>query len=406
MGAALQQEGPDGALCPLAFFSRKLSGSKLNWSPREKECYAIVAALLKWHGWVGNKRMEVRKDHRSLENWATVDLKNVGGPSPRQARWHELFSKFNLHVVHTPGPVNPVGDFLSRLAYPANPALGDVSIHGTAEAARDVRDMMAAEEEEVLARPVVFRAVVAPVVTRSKAAPRAQGAPACDPPPLASAPVGGGTKQKRNLRRLGQRARKPHKKATPIHGEDGPNFVDINWAKHHPNCQHYKNVWQDALNGSFQDGVRLVDNKLVRNGRWCVPTSLVHRLLAEYHDALHLSTSSVEKHWKEINHGVEGEGLYKAVELQCQMCPSCAIHTHDTKLKQGYMTPMPIHMEPLDSIALDMFHYPFTFHDGEVYDRMLLCVCRLSGYLIAIPTPKPRHIDKDEGLTRKERSFW
>ena len=144
-----------------------------------------------------------------------------------------------------------------------------------------------------------------------------------------------------------------------------------------------------------------MDNKLVRNGRWCVPTSLVHRLVAEYHDALHLTTSSVEKHWKEITHGVEGEGLYKAVELQCQTCPSCAIHTHDTKRKQGYMTPMPIPMEPMDSIALDVFHYPSTSHHGEVYDRMLLCVCRLSGYLIAIPIPKPRHEDKDEGLTGK-----
>ena len=87
------------------------------------------------------------------------------------------------------------------------------------------------------------------------------------------------------------------------------------------------------------------------------------------------------------------------MELQCQTCPSCAIHTHDTKRKPGYMTPMPIPMEPMDSIALDVFHYPSTPHDGEVYDRMLLCVCRLSGYLIAIPIPKPRHEDKDEGLT-------
>ena len=129
MGAALQQEGPDGALRPLAFFSRKLSGSQLNWSLREKECYAIVAALLKWHGWVGNKSVEVRTDHRSFENWATEDLKTGGGPSPRQARWHEWFSKSDLHVVYTPRPVNPMGDFLSRWAYPANPAVGDVSMH-------------------------------------------------------------------------------------------------------------------------------------------------------------------------------------------------------------------------------------------------------------------------------------
>ena len=97
--------------------------------------------------------MEVRTDHCSLENWATEDLKTVGGPSPRQARWHELFSKFDLHVVYTQGPANPVGDFLSRWAYPANPALGDVSIHGTAEAAGDVRDMMAAEKEEISRPP-------------------------------------------------------------------------------------------------------------------------------------------------------------------------------------------------------------------------------------------------------------
>ena len=160
-------------------------------------------------------------------------------------------------------------------------------------------------------------------------------------------------------------------------------------------------MWRDALNGRFHDGVRLVDNKLIRNGPWFVPTSLVHCLLAEYHDAVHLTTSSVEKHWKEFNHGVVGEALYKAVELQCQTCPSCAIHTHDTKRKQGYVTPMPIPIQPMDSIALDVFHYPSTSHDGEVYDRMLLFVCRLSSYLIAIPIPKPRHEDKDEGLTGK-----
>ena len=142
-----------------------------------------------------------------------------------------------------------------------------------------------------------------------------------------------------------------------------------------------------------------MDNKRVCDGRCCVPTSLVHHLGAEYHYALHLTTPSVEKHWKQINHGVEGEGLYKAVEMQCQTCSSCAVHTHDNKHKQGYMTPMPVPMEPMDSIALDLFHYPTTSHHGEVYNRMLLSVCRLSGYLMAIPISKPHHEDKVDGLT-------
>ena len=98
---------------------------------------------------------------------------------------------------------------------------------------------------------------------------------------------------------------------------------------------------------------------------------------------------------------MEGEGLYKAVKLQCQTCSSCAIHTHDTKRNQGYMIPMTIPMEPMDSLALDVFHYPSTSHDGEVCDRVLLYVCRLSSYLNVIPIPKLRHEDKDERLTRK-----
>ena len=65
------------------------------------------------------------------------------------------------------------------------------------------------------------------------------------------------------------------------------------------------------------------------------------------------------------------------------------------------MTPMPITMEPINWMAIDVFHYPSTSHDGEEYDWMLLFVCRRSSYLIAIPIPKPRHEDKDEGLTGK-----
>ena len=92
-----------------------------------------------------------------------------------------------------------------------------------------------------------------------------------------------------------------------------------------------------------------------------------------------------------MNHGLEGVEFYKALELQRQTGPSCAIRTHDTKRKQGYLTPMPIPMETMDFIALDVFHYPSTSHDGEEYDRMLLCVRQPSGYLISIPILKPRH---------------
>ena len=40
--------GTAGAMYPVAFFSLILQWSQQNWSPREKEAYAVVPALCKW----------------------------------------------------------------------------------------------------------------------------------------------------------------------------------------------------------------------------------------------------------------------------------------------------------------------------------------------------------------------
>ena len=43
-------------------------------------------------------------------------------------------------------------------------------------------------------------------------------------------------------------------------------MFQIYWAKHYRNCECYKKMLKDALNRTFQDGERLLDNKLVSNG--------------------------------------------------------------------------------------------------------------------------------------------
>ena len=45
----------------------------------------------------------------------------------------------------------------------------------------------------------------------------------------------------------------------------------------------------------------------------------------------------------------------KQWNCNAKTCTSSVIHTHDTTRRQGYMTPMLIPMEPMDSIALDVF---------------------------------------------------
>ena len=147
IGAVLEQ-GKDGRLVPVAFYSRKLSGSQLNWTPREKECYAIVCCLRKWAGWIGFQPVTIMTDHRSLEEWSNELLDTPSGPRARKARWHETLSQFKLDVKYILGKDNVVADALSRWAYPASSAREDVSFHGSVKAKEEVREMLRLEKEE------------------------------------------------------------------------------------------------------------------------------------------------------------------------------------------------------------------------------------------------------------------
>ena len=138
IGAVLEQER-SGALVPVAFFSRKLGGSQLNWTAREKETYAIVSALRKWAGWIGFQPILIKTDHRSLEDWATEHVDTPSGPRGRRARWHETLSQFNLTVEYYPGKDNIIADAMSRYAYPASSAREDVSFHGSLGAHEEIK---------------------------------------------------------------------------------------------------------------------------------------------------------------------------------------------------------------------------------------------------------------------------
>ena len=53
---------------PVAFCSRKLASGQINWTPREKETYAIIVALTKWASWIGLQPVLVLTDHKTLES--------------------------------------------------------------------------------------------------------------------------------------------------------------------------------------------------------------------------------------------------------------------------------------------------------------------------------------------------
>ena len=104
IGGVLSQEGH-----PVAFFSQKLHGAELNWTTHEKELFAVKEAITKWEHYLGQRHFKVLTDNRAVTYLHTQEKLSL-----KQARWLELFSRFNFEVVHVPGKDNHVADALSR----------------------------------------------------------------------------------------------------------------------------------------------------------------------------------------------------------------------------------------------------------------------------------------------------
>jgi hypothetical protein len=109
-GAVLQQDLGRG-LQPIAFMSRKLNDAQRNYPVHEKELLAVVDALKQWRHYLQGARFTVRvlTDHITLKYFHQQPKL-----SPRQVRWSELLTNFDLSIEYRPGRTNTVPDALSR----------------------------------------------------------------------------------------------------------------------------------------------------------------------------------------------------------------------------------------------------------------------------------------------------
>src|SRR5258708_1527227 len=99
------QQDVNGKLHPLAYYSRKLSKSKINYSIHDKEMLAIMESLREFRPWLAGSEVPISiiSDHKNLEYFMTLQQLNH-----RQVRWSLELSEFNFKLSYALGKDKPM----------------------------------------------------------------------------------------------------------------------------------------------------------------------------------------------------------------------------------------------------------------------------------------------------------
>lgn len=109
IGAVLSQ-GTIGSDKPIAFASRTLNTSEINYSTIEKELLAIVWSTKYFRPYLFGRKFKVVTDHKPLQ-W----VMNLKEPNSRLTRWRLKLSEYNFTTVYKQGKHNTNADALSRI---------------------------------------------------------------------------------------------------------------------------------------------------------------------------------------------------------------------------------------------------------------------------------------------------
>ena len=99
----------DGKVLPIAYISRTLSETEINYATIEKELLAILYSVETFRPYLYGRQFTLETDHRPL-----VWLHNVKNANSKLVRWRYLLNDYDYEIVYKKGIINLNADALSR----------------------------------------------------------------------------------------------------------------------------------------------------------------------------------------------------------------------------------------------------------------------------------------------------
>jgi hypothetical protein len=109
IGAVLSQK--EDRVHPVAFYSRKITATELNYDVHDKAMLAIISSFKEWRRYLegAEHSILVFANHKNLEYFTTTKVLNG-----RQLRWAQELADYDFQIVYYPENLNGKLDALSR----------------------------------------------------------------------------------------------------------------------------------------------------------------------------------------------------------------------------------------------------------------------------------------------------
>lgn len=332
IAAILSMKTPDDEVHPIAFHSRTLNPTELNYDTHDKELLAIFEAFKIWRHYLEGSvhTIEVYTDHKNLQFFTSTKIL-----SRRQARWSEYLSAFKMVVHFRPGKLGEKPDALTRRpdVYPKRGDKDYAQVNPQNCRPILTQEQLASSIRATFLEETVLRA--ASLMDFDSLRHDIIQATTSDP--------------------FAQDIKQKFLSSTPLSSDNSHRWI------------------------LTQSGLLLYDKRIY------VPdhNDLRLRILQDKHDHITAGHPGQTKTTELVSREFFWPGLRQFVQHYCQSCIDCGRNKPRRHRPYGKLKPLPIPERPWDSISMDLIE---QLPKSSGYTAILVIVDRFTKQSVFIPT--------------------